>query len=58
MFLKVSILDKVKINFNVKIQITKKNKKNKFIDKLININCEINKFTKKNTKHLHTNRNM
>ena len=27
MFLKVSILDKTKINFNIKIQTTKKNKK-------------------------------
>ena len=41
------MLDETKINFNVKIQITKKSKKNKFINKLININCKINKFTKK-----------
>ena len=47
MFLKVLMLDETKINFNVKIQITKKSKKNKFINKLININCKINKFTKK-----------
>ena len=50
MFLEISIFDEAKINFNVKIQATKKNKKSKFIDELINVNCEINKFTKKKRK--------
>ena len=50
MFLKVSMFDEIKINFNVRIQITKKSKKNKFIDELINVSCKINKFTKKEHK--------
>ena len=44
------MFNKTKINFNVKIWITKKSKKNKFINKLINVNRKINKFTKKERK--------
>ena len=52
MFLKISMFDEIKVNFNVKIQITNKNKKNKLINKLINVNYKINKFTKKKRKTL------